>query len=123
MKSFIITWKANGNAQPFSTLITGESWSQAVENTFHKKCVNSILTYEEVSPYFLMLDHPGYPHPIPVTLYYTQHGTGKVFIKKVVSPLPTLDIKKASGMLREYSYPTISQVAKEFVKLVNQGIQ
>lgn len=118
MKTFIVYWKKNGDSQPFSSLIQGESWTHAVEVNFHVKSLNAIETYEEVSPYFIMVDHPGYPYPIPVTMYYTQHGNGRLYLKKVVSPLPTQGIKVCTGIIKGMVFAQVKQMAKEFARLV-----
>ena len=83
MNTYLITWKHNSGFQHRPSVIRGESYTQAMHTHFHKDAVNAVMNYEEVKPWFMNIKTKAFQHPLPVTVYYTQHGNGKIYIKWV----------------------------------------
>lgn len=99
IKAYLITWKTNSGFQHVPSLIRGNSFPEAMKINFHHDAIDAVRTYEEVTPYFLHICTSAFVHALPVTVYYTKHGDGKIYIKWVEGQM-TDNIRQA---IREVS--------------------
>ena len=120
MKTFLISWKHNSGFQHTPSLIRGESYTEAMVTHFHKDALNAVMNYEEVKPWFMNIKTRSFQHPLPVTLYYTQHGTGKVYIKWL-DGMVNEEIKAAVRITAKKSFNYINEVAKDIYDQINNG--
>ena len=118
MNTYLITWKHNSGFQHRPSLIRGESYTQAMHTHFHKDAVNAVMNYEEVKPWFMNIKTKSFQHPLPVTVYYTQHGNGKVYIKWV-DGMTTEEIMVAIRNTSTKSFKFINEVAKDIYDQIN----
>lgn len=119
MKSFLVRWKTNGTVVPPETLVIGESFQEAIKAYFHFNCINAVMTYEEVKPYFLTLRVAELPYSFPITLYYVQHGNGKVFLRHYNAVLNNEVILEALKKVHKESHNCIGTLTKSFFNKVN----
>ena len=120
MNTYLITWKRNSGFQHAPSLIRGESYPDAMRNAFHKDAVNAVMNYEEVKPWFMNIKTKSFQHPLPVTIYYTQHGTGRIYIKWIdgmVNEEIRVAVKNTS--LKNFKY--INEVAVDIYYQINHG--
>lgn len=120
MNTYLITWKHNSGFQHRPSLIRGESYTQAMHTHFHKDAVNAVMNYEEVKPWFMNIKTKSFQHPLPVTVYYTQHGNGKIYIKWV-DGMTTEEIMVAIRNTSTKSFKFINEVAKDIYDQINNG--
>lgn len=120
MKSYLITWKHNSGFRHTPSLIRGSSFPEAMKTFFHKDAINAVQTYEEINPYFLNIKTSSFQYPLPVTIYYTQHGNGKIYLKWVDGML-TEEINKAIQNTSIKSFNNISSLAKDIYSQINKG--
>lgn len=120
MNTYLITWKHNSGFQHRPSLIRGESYTQAMHTHFHKDAVNAVMNYEEVKPWFMNIKTKAFQHPLPVTVYYTQHGNGKIYIKWV-DGMTTEEIMVAIRNTSTKSFKFINEVAKDIYDQINNG--
>ena len=120
MKTFLISWKHNSGFQHTPSLIRGVSFPEAMVTHFHKDAINAVMNYEEVKPWFMNIKTKSFQHPLPVTLYYTQHGTGKVYIKWL-DGMVNEEIKAAVKVASTKGYRYINEVASDIYHQINNG--
>lgn len=120
MNTYLITWKHNSGFQHRPSLIRGESYTQAMHTHFHKDAVDAVRTYEEVKPWFMNIKTKAFQYPLPVTVYYTQHGNGKIYIKWV-DGMTTEEIMVAIRNTSTKSFNFINEVAKDIYDQINNG--
>lgn len=120
MNTYLITWKHNSGFQHRPSLIRGESYTQAMHTHFHKDAVNAVMNYEEVKPWFMNIKTKAFQYPLPVTVYYTQHGNGKIYIKWV-DGMTTEEIMVAIRNTSTKSFKFINEVAKDIYDQINNG--
>ena len=120
MKTFLISWKHNSGFQHKPSLIRGESFTQAMVTYFHKDAINAVMIYEEVSPWFMNVKTKSFQYAIPVTIYYTQHGDGKIYIKWL-DGMVTEEILSAVKVASTKGYRYINEVASDIYHQINNG--
>ena len=120
MNTYLITWKHNSGFQHRPSLIRGESYTQAMHTHFHKDAVNAVMNYEEVKPWFMNIKTKAFQHPLPVTVYYTQHGTGKIYIKWI-DGMVTEEIRNAVRKTSTKVFKYINEVTMDIYDQINNG--
>lgn len=80
MKFFQVIWKRVNGSRPANTIISGNTFSEAMAANYHTAAINAAERYEIVTPHYLMVDE-GLDFPSPLTIFYTQHPGGIVYIK------------------------------------------
>ena len=119
MKTFLITWKTNSGFRHTPSLIRGNSYPEAMKVNFHKDATNAVQNYEEVFPWFMNIKLKSFQYPVPVTLYYTQHGKGKIYIKWI-DGMVSEDIRNAVINTSTKNYCFINEVANDIYRQFNK---
>lgn len=118
-QAFLVKWKHNGTIRPAHTLILGESFTDALRQHFHFNAVDAVETYEVVKPYFLNVRVNTLPYTFPITLYYTQHGAGKVYLKHYAAVLNNEVIFNALKDVSAEDHLSLNSLVKSFFNKVN----
>lgn len=118
MKTFLVTWKANSGFRHTPSLIRGNSYPEAMRVNFHKDATNAVQNYEEVFPWFMNIKLKSFQYPVPVTLYYTQHGNGKVYVKWI-DGMVSEDIRKAVSNSAKKDFFNIQIFCKDVYNQLN----
>ena len=85
---------------------------------FHRDAINAVQLHEEVKPWFMNIQTRAFQYPLPVTLYYTQHGNGKIYIKWI-DGMVTEEIALAVRNASQQNYRYINEVASDIYRQVN----
>lgn len=120
MKTFLITWKHNSGFQHAPSLVRGESYPDAMRAHFHVDAMNAVMNYEEVKPWFMNIKTRSFQHPLPVTVYYTQHGTGKIFIRWL-DGMVNEEIRLAVKNTAQKNFKYINEVNADILNQMNNG--
>lgn len=118
MKTYLVSWKHNSGFQHAPSLIRGSSFPEAMKTSFHVDAMNAVMNYEEVKPYFMNIKTKSFQYPLPVTLYYTQHGTGKIYIKWI-DGMVTEEIRNAVRKTSTKVFKYINEVTMDIYDQIN----
>ena len=119
MKTFLVTWKQNSGFRHSPSVIRGTSFTEALYTHFHKDAMKGVSNYEEIFPWFMNIVVSSFQYPLPITLYYTQHGNGKIYIKWL-DGMVTEDIRKAVMNTSKKDFIYIQEVAKDIYRQLNK---
>lgn len=118
MKTYMITWKHNSGFQHTPSIVRGNSFPEAMRASFHHDAMAGVMNYEEIVPYFLNVRVSYFQHPLPVTIYYTQHGSGKVYLKWVDGMVDE-NIRAALKKAATETHQGVQMLVKSFYKHLN----